>query len=76
MMFRKGEGVMENPQKGATVLHRNGCQAEVLDLGSIATKHGPAVLYNLGFLEGSIPGANCLREEFTFPINATGKRGH
>jgi hypothetical protein len=64
---------MENPPKGDKVLHRNGYMAEVIDLGSIATKQGLATLYNIKFLEGPFPGVNCLREEFTFPITDTSR---
>lgn len=60
---------MENPKVGDKVLHNNGCRAEVIQLGSIATNRGLATMYNLKFLEGIIPGVNCLREEFTFPTN-------
>ena len=59
---------MENPKIGDVVLHRNGNKGEVIALGSIATNQGLATLYNLKFLEGPIPGVNCLREEFTFPV--------
>jgi hypothetical protein len=59
---------MENPNVGEIVLHRNGCRAEVIALGSLATVNGPAVMYNLKFLEGPYSGVNCLREEFTFPV--------
>jgi|HubBroStandDraft_4_1064222.scaffolds.fasta_scaffold37492_4 hypothetical protein len=58
---------MENPIIGDIVLHRNGCRAEVIQLGSVATRSGLATLYNLKFLDGVIPGVNCLREEFIFP---------
>ncbi len=62
---------MENPKIGDIVLRRNGCRAEVMGLGSMATNRGLATLYNLKFLEGVIPGVNCLREEFTFPLPAS-----
>jgi hypothetical protein len=58
---------VENPKIGDIVLHRNGCRAEVIQFGSIATRSGLATTYNLKFLEGVIPGTNCLREEFIFP---------
>jgi len=59
--------VTENPKVGDVVLHRNGYRAEVIGLGSMATNRGLATLYNIKFLEGPLPGVNCLREEFTFP---------
>jgi hypothetical protein len=59
---------MENPQKGEVVLHNNGCRAEVIDIGSVATNQGLVPLYNIKFQEGPLPGVNCLREEFTFPV--------
>jgi len=58
---------MENPKVGDVVLHNNGCRAEVVELGGIATNRGLAPLYNIKFPEGPFPGVNCLREEFTFP---------
>ena len=61
---------MKDPKKGDVVIHRNGCRAEVMGLGSIATHRGLETMYNLKFLEGPISGVNCLREEFTF---STGK---
>jgi hypothetical protein len=64
---------MENPKVGDVVLHNNGYRAEVIELGSIATNRGLATLYNLKFLEGIIPGVNCLREEFTFPLPTTNR---
>jgi hypothetical protein len=57
----------QNRKVGDKVRHRNGDLAEVIALGSIATHEGLAVMYNLKFLEGPIPGVNCLRQEFTFP---------
>ena len=59
---------MQDPKVGDIVLHNNRCRAQVIALGSIATNQGLAFMYNLKFLEGIIPGVNCLREEFTFPI--------
>lgn len=60
---------MENPQIGDRVLHDTEGLAEVIGIGSVATRSGPAAIYNLKFLEGA-PAAsvNCLREEFTFPV--------
>jgi hypothetical protein len=60
---------MENPKVGDKVVHHNGYKAEVKGLGSVATNQGLATLYNLKFLEGPLPGVNCLREEFTFPVH-------
>ena len=63
---------MENPKIGDIVLHNNGCRAEVIGLGGIATNRGLAPTYNLRFLEGIIPGVgSCLREEFNFPLPVT-----
>jgi hypothetical protein len=64
---------MENPKKGDKVLHRNGYVAEVIELGSMVTFRGLAITYNIKFLEGPLPGVNCLREEFTFPITDASK---
>jgi hypothetical protein len=59
---------MEDPKVGDKVRHKNGCTAEVVALGSITTTKGPTVMYNLKFLDCPLAGANCMREEFTFPI--------
>jgi hypothetical protein len=58
---------MANPAVGDIVLHKNGCRAEVMQLGSIMTKNGMATIYNIKFLNGNYVGVNCLREEFKFP---------
>jgi hypothetical protein len=62
---------MENPKIGDMVLHNNGCRAEIIALGSVATYLGPVTMYSLKFFEGMIPGVDCLREEFTFPLPTT-----
>ena len=59
---------MENPHKGDKVLHRNEYVGEVIALSSRVTFQGVATTYNIKFLEGPLPGVNCLREEFTFPL--------
>jgi hypothetical protein len=64
---------MEDPKIGDMVLHNNGCRAEVIALGSIATNRGLATTYNLKFFERMIPSVNCLREEFTFPLPTTAR---
>ena len=64
---------MENPQKGDKVLHRNGYVGEVIALSSRVTFQGLAITYNIKFLEGTQPGVNCLREEFTFPVTGTSR---
>jgi hypothetical protein len=64
---------MENPHKGDKVLHRNGCVGEVVSLSSRVTFRGLTTTYNIKFLEGSQPGVNCLREEFTFPVTGTSR---
>ena len=60
---------MEDPKRGDMVLHNNGHRAEIVDLGNIATNRGLEPLYNLRFSDGPIAGVNCLRDEFTFPID-------
>jgi hypothetical protein len=64
---------MENPQKGDKVLHRNGYVGEVIALSSRVTFQGLAITYNIKFLEGTQPGVNCLREEFTFPVTGASR---
>jgi hypothetical protein len=58
-----------DPKIGDKVRYENGFLAEVKAIGNIATINGVQALYNIVFLEGPLPGVNCLREEFTFPIS-------
>ncbi len=66
---------MKNPQKGDIVLI-TGRRAKVIELGSRMTNNGLATLYLIRFLDGTVSGTNCLREEFTSPIPPTAHFNH
>lgn len=59
----------QDPAIGDKVQLKNGNLGEVIGFGSMVTNQGFAIMYNIKFLEGPIPGSsNLLREEFTFPV--------